>query len=242
MKIPATGLVTRIVDPNGNTVTITHANGKPVEVTDATGRKVELKWTGNQLAEIVDGNASQPLKVSYRYDAYGNPIGVTDLMGRETQYKYDGQRQLVQVIDNRGTPFDISYVDGRVVSMKSPLSAQHISCDFVQGVTTVTEMVNGALQTATYRFDNSGRVIAKSGTCCSPDAEFSYDLNNQVVQTKDPAGFITTYQRDQRGNVTMKTDPLGNSIEYTYDPVYSKVISIKDKKGAVDYLPTRWTG
>ncbi|WP_242590296.1 RHS repeat domain-containing protein [Enterococcus sp. DIV0849a] len=59
---------------------------------------------------------------------------------------------------------------------------------------------------------------------------YVYDNQNQVIETTNPTGAVTTFEYDTEGNLTKVTNDEGNTREYTYNEI-NKVTTVKDFDG-----------
>jgi RHS repeat-associated protein len=186
--LTAGGDVTRIVDPNGNVMTIdddgiTHSAGASVEFArDAFGR----------ITSVTDpaGNVQ-----TYRYSAAGDLIAHTDAEGAVTTFRYTGDHRLTDVIDPLGRPIERREYDdqGRLAAIISAGGER----------TTFTYDIAGQTQVVT---DADGN-----------ETTFVYDLVGNIVSVTDPFGATTTNTYDADGNQLTTTDPLGRTTTRTFD-------------------------
>ena len=63
--------LTKIQDPNSNTVTIQYAAGLPTQITDVSGRVLTLTWVDGHLSQITDANTSPTRTILFFYDEIG---------------------------------------------------------------------------------------------------------------------------------------------------------------------------
>jgi YD repeat-containing protein len=110
--------LTAIVDPNGNTTTLTVVSLGPVlrvtQITDPVGRSINLACNSGNLV----ASATDPLgrMVSYTYNPAGTLATVTDAGGGTTRFYYNSQNQLTSMVDPRGATVFQDFYDsnGRV--------------------------------------------------------------------------------------------------------------------------------
>ena len=146
--------LTKITDPNSNTLTVGYTGSLPTTITDPSGRIVTLAYSGGHLTQVTDANFSPARTITYQYDANNNPISVTDPLSNSIQYEYDSIRNMTKLIDQLSNQYTISYLNCIYVSnITSPLNSINISYDSPQLKTTVTEMVNAVLQTTFYKYN-----------------------------------------------------------------------------------------
>lgn len=224
--------LTRMVDRYGNSITLEYAEGYPSLITDASGRSVSLIWENNHLQEIRDENDSPGRTISYQYDGDGNLVTVTNFEGKATRYKYDAPGNLIDVIDPNGNIFNIIYNRNMAVDrLCSPLATQTFVYNIEHRTTYLVEEGASGKQTTAYQFDESGRVVKKTGNCCGYNVNYTYDEDNNIIQLIDANGQSWKFTYDARGNRLSESDPLGNTIRLAYEERYNLVTSITDKNG-----------
>src|ERR1022692_2223152 len=86
---------------------------------------------------------------------------------------------------------------------------------------------NGNQTTLTYIAGNLTSITDTYGRTIN----LTYNLQNKLASSTDPAGRITTFQYDSTGRRLIRiTDPLGNSIQYSYNLLYQLTGKV-DKDG-----------
>ncbi len=231
--------LTKIQDPNGNTITLSSfVSGQPSYITDANGRSIRLGWSGGHLAYILDSIASPPRTTSYQYDARGNLKRVTYPMGYVYQYRYDARSRLIGFTDELSNTVAIAFNDsGAVTSITTPGSSAtppttlSIVYNPAAHTTTASELVAGIVQSTTYTFDGSDRLIHIQGSCCGLDVQYQYDSQNNVTRIVNPNGNGTDYTYDSKGNRLTETNALGQTASWSYEPVFNRVTSSTDRRG-----------
>lgn len=98
-----TGLLTAIVDRNGNTTQLTYdSSNRLVTVTDAAGRHLYFSYA-NSSSYLVTGITSDiGLTMSYAYDAQGRLAQVTKPDLTTLNYTYNSQSLITSVTDSQG--------------------------------------------------------------------------------------------------------------------------------------------
>ena len=91
------GLLSRIVDRNGNQLSIGYNGLLPTTMTDAAGRQYTITITNGHVTQI---NAPGLRTYNYGYDGNGNLTSYTDPSGVVTQYGYDGSHRLTSITLN----------------------------------------------------------------------------------------------------------------------------------------------
>lgn len=225
--------LTKIEDPNGNTITLGYSAGRLGTITDASGRKVNLSWAGNRVKEITDDNFSALRKISFIYDAGGHLLSVTNPLGGVITYQYDpAQKRMVNMTNENGDALRIFYdaagAASRLVSCISDITFKY---NPAQRHTYVTEANPGGDQTTTYAYDDAGRLIQKTGGCCGYNVQYQYDNDNNVSLLTDANNRISTASHDSRGNPLLVLDPNAAGRQFTYDNTLNRLTGIRDKRG-----------
>jgi YD repeat-containing protein len=86
------------------------------------------------------------------------------------------------------------------------------------GRTTITVGPNG--DTTRFTYDVRGRIIVVTrffGTADSASTIIRYTVDGDITSSTNPLGHITTFHRDDAGNIDKITDPLGNYVQNTFD-------------------------
>jgi RHS repeat-associated protein len=228
--------LSRIQDRNGNTINLSYTDSLLTTLTDASGRTITFNWNNGRLAELVDHFDTPDRKVSYEYDSIGNPIKVINPLGYSKVYLYDRNSKMNGLIDERGNKISIEYnANTAVRKIISCLTSQAFSYVKSELKTFVTEDVGGEKEVTSYQYDTSGRIIVKQGNCCGYNVSFTYDAHNNISSIKKSNQEIK-YKHDGLGNIVEQTDAVGNTISYSYDPVFNKLASKRNKRGyTTDY-------
>lgn len=224
--------LTKIEDRNGNAVTLSFTDTLLTTLTDAANRTISFTWTAGRLTEITDNFGTPVRKIKYAYDTAGNPVKVTNPMNYSKSYLYDGESKITGMTDERGYNTSVAYnANNAVKNIVSCLTNQAFS--YIQSAlkTLVTETVAGQQQITFYQYDTLGRLMEKKGNCCGYNLAYEYDNSNNIKLVRDGKKFEIKYLYDGKGNTTKETDPLGNTTTTTYEPLYFKILSIKDKRG-----------
>ncbi|WP_081378271.1 DUF6531 domain-containing protein, partial [Pseudomonas fluorescens] len=121
--------------------------------------------------------------------------------GRVTVHNADGSQE-VYVHDDRA----------RLVQRIDPDGAQHYKSYDDQGRLTVEQDPMGAV--TAYQYDDAGRLVALFP---GDDEPTSYEHDNGFVRVVRRGEAVWKYERSVQGDVIRKTDPDGNSTDYSYD-------------------------
>ena len=243
--------VTQIRDRNNNALHFAYSNGHLDSISDDNGRSLILTWTDSLLTALgvrTDLQSGQGDRTwHYAYDTLGNLVSVTNPMGYTVHYGYDKANRINRFTDEAGYSTLISYTDdGRAHRVKTDLTDKSIRYDMAHSQTVIVDYMSqsnsatdslspaevlGHNQFTTYKWDERGRVIEKTGNCCGYTSKLTYDDDNNVIRSEDANGNVTTYTYDNKGNMLSMTDPMGYTEHFTYEPLYSNPTSYTDKLG-----------
>ncbi|WP_426161320.1 RHS repeat-associated core domain-containing protein [Pseudomonas sp. PWP3-1] len=121
--------------------------------------------------------------------------------GQVTVFNADGSQE-VYVHDQRA----------RLVQRVDPDGAEHFKSYDEKGRLTVEQDPLGAI--TAYQYDEAGRLVALFP---GDDEPTSYEHDNGFVRVVSRGQAVWKYERNDQGDVTRKTDPDGNSTEYSYN-------------------------
>ncbi len=249
--------LTSITDANGNVTSLVFGpNPYPItQIIDPVGRSLNLTYDGsNRIISIVDPIGRT---VTYTYNAQGTLGTVTDPLGGVTAYEYDAQNRLTKVTDPRGRVVAQNTYDpetGRVVQQTQAdggvLTFNYISECAIESpgqtstpptcpvaLTSVTDPLGNQ---TTYQFNPLGFLVAVTDAL-GQMRTFTRDPGTNLVlgihggASCSVCGAGTsgdqTFTYDTRGNLLTRTDALGNTTTFTYDPAFGKIASITDPLG-----------
>ncbi|WP_346534398.1 IPT/TIG domain-containing protein [Micromonospora sp. DPT] len=219
--LDADGRLTALADANGHRTTLTYDADGLREVTEPGGRTLTFGWSDGHVTSVRD-----PLGRTHRfaYDAAGNLQRTTDPLDRAWSFSYDDGHRMLAMTDPRGGVTANRYDDaGRVVEQADPaglVSRWVYVGDPATAAGSVTEVTDGHGVLTTYVFANMQltSLTRAVGTPQAATTSYGYDpatLHRTTVT--DPAGMVSTFGYDERGNVVTRTDPTGATTVYSYD-------------------------
>lgn len=196
--------LTSIIDPLNHLTTYTYEGANLKSTTDALNKTSTYTYTPEGfLASVTD-----PLghTTSYTYDSHGQRISMTDALQNTWLYAYDLEGKLTDTTDPAGHVTHNEYdAAGQLVKVTRNYAANRPKNDASQW-NIVTE----------YTYDAVGNQIAVTDTL-GHITTYSYDANNRLLQTIDPANNVTSNTYDSMGRLLTTTDPLQRVTTYNYD-------------------------
>ena len=225
--------LTKVQEPNGNTLNFTYADSLISSITNSAGQVITLSYASAKLISITDANASPVQTYTYTYDDYGNLTKVTDPAGGTNKYTYLVNGPMSSITDKNNNNADlIYYSDFSAKEIITCNSRMAFSYDTTVHTTTVIDFVPTATnQVSTYVYNDKGWLSKLTGNCCGYSMAFSYDNNGNLIERKDANGNSYRYTYDNRGNYLTITDPQGSVTTYTYSSNFSQITGVTDALG-----------
>ncbi|MBI3784617.1 MAG: hypothetical protein HY270_14580 [Deltaproteobacteria bacterium] len=246
-----TGLVS-ITDANGNVVSLVHGSDATqiTQVVDPSGRALTLSYdNANRITSIVDPIGR---KVQYSYYSQGTLKTVTDPAGGVSTYTYDTQNRLTQVVDPRGITTEQNTYDQNGRVRQQTLADGTLNFEYTllnpaaAAVSPIlqTKLTDPRGNTTVYHFNPQGFLIDATDALGQTQVFEREPGTNQLMAIHGTASCNVcgagpgdvTFTRDAFGNVMTRTDALGATTSFTYDPIFNKVTSITDPLGHVSTL------
>jgi len=228
------------------------------QVIDPVGRVLKLNYdSSSRVTSIVDPIGRT---VTYTYNSQGTLATVTDPAGGVTEYGYDEQNRLTEITDPAAvangvtTPTLTNHYDenGRVDRQTqtpdngTTLYVTTFAYTLLNPWTPALSPVSQATVTdpngnvTIHHFNAQGFLIDATDALGRTQILDRDPGTNQVMEIRGVAACYgcvatgrgdVTFTRDDEGNILTSTDALGNTTQYTYDPISSKVATIKDPLG-----------
>jgi len=232
-----------MVDPNGNTVTVSangliHSSGKSIAFTrDTLGR----------ITKITDPLGAS---MSYTYDTNGDLVSFRDRESNETTYTYNSAHGLLVIKDPRGIqPVRNEYDDaGRLIRVTDAFgkilelthnadTRQEVTTDRLGNVTVneydafgnIVKVTNAKGDVVTRSYDASNNLISETNAE-GKTSRYTYDAAGNRLTSTDVLGNVTRFTYNSRNQVLTVTDPLGNQTVKTYD-AKGNLTTVKDVLG-----------
>lgn len=224
----AGGRLTRILDRNGNALTLTYIGADLTELRDAGGRSTILAYAtlyGQRRLTSITNPAGRVWTLSY--NTLNIVASIRDPAGQTTSFGYTGGK-LSSKTTPAGQVSTYSYSSNRLASATdatgTPLT---ITYQPTYSRATVTGR-NGGVTTTTYDpvLDMPLQVVAADNGITT----YTYDTNSNLLSETDPLNRTTSYTYDSAGNRTTVTDAMGRATLYTYNG-FAQVTSVTDPVG-----------
>lgn len=232
--------VKEIVDPNGNTTTITRrdsgGNSGPItRVESPNGRYID--FTLDSSGRVTQAKDNLGRIVSYTYDASGRLSKVTDPLLHEQNYTYDTSHRLLTVADPRGVTSITNVYDanGRVTSQTlADGNTFQYAYTVVNGKVTQTNVTDQRGKVRHVEFSPDGYItksVAAYGTADAQQTLFGLDTNGQMTSITDSLGRLTALTYDGFGNRSSVTRLQGTpnavttSFTYTADGAHLQSVT-----------------
>ncbi len=236
----------RILDHFGKTIyTVIMANGLITKVDDLAGRSVSYQWTGTQLTQVTDvmGNLWK-----YEYDGNGQITSRTDPVGFKTTVQYSQSIKAPEpmlALGKKGTTIDPAGTSG---------TTQKLANIWGGGRVGRFDGQSGCSATGANHYLREQRVFEVTYTDCRGNATvYIYDLQgnelNRTFNGKKTAsnqwdgaysqkytnarGYSTTTTYDTNYQPLQITHPDGSVEKYTYEPVFGRQSSYTNQLGVV---------
>jgi RHS repeat-associated protein len=231
------GQPTQLTDELGNATIYTydtsgHLTGIQGPVTGAT-----YAFTYDSVGRIASATDPAGSTVSYTYDAADRPTSAifpdgtssliaynlldlastTDRLGQKTTLTFDAQRELTQVADPLGQVVKLGYgSDGMLTSIVDPNGNMTTVTVDLEGRVVSKKYADGSVQNIT--FDTSTSRVQSLTDALNQQTSYSYNADDTLASVSY-AGALT---------------PTAG-VSYSYDPAFSRVISMLDGIGTTAY-------
>ena len=130
----------------------------------------------------------------------------------DTRYAWDDNGQVTVFNADSSQEVYVHDQRARLVRRVDPDGAEHFKSYDDKGRLTVEQDPLGAI--TAYQYDEAGRLVALFP---GDDEPTTYEHDNGFVRVVRRGQAIWKYERNDQGDVTRRTDPDGNSTEYSYN-------------------------
>jgi RHS repeat-associated protein len=227
----ADGAVTHYAyDTHGNLATVTDARGKTTTLehdevnrlsaqTDPLGARTSYSYddADRLVGAVMPG--SDPVELSWRYDARGDLAEAIDGAGHSTRYEHDQHKRLTATVDATGRRRTFAYdTEGNLVSSVSAAGttsrfeydAQRRLVKQISGYGTdqrqTQQFVRSARGGINYAYDAKNRMT-----------RYVYDALGQLTSVIEPGGGTTSYEYNLSGQLAKVADAQGRITRFSYD-------------------------
>ncbi|MBR6402543.1 MAG: hypothetical protein IKS48_04090, partial [Eubacterium sp.] len=215
------GNVIQTKDALGNITKNTYdANNNCIETTDANGHTTKYAYDANGNVTKVTAADGTVVESTYSEENYVTGIKMLDKTVMAMTYANNGA--LTSVSDANGNKTEYEYsADGKLTGMTDAIGVyQKMTYDPEGNVVSTT---NGAGESACYTYDDQNRCSSvtikrnEDGKEISFTSRYTYDDADNITQSVDNAGNVTTYEYDANGNQIASVDSKNRRISYEYD-------------------------
>ncbi|HEY9128492.1 MAG TPA: RHS repeat-associated core domain-containing protein [Sulfurovum sp.] len=194
------GNVARITDPKGQTTTYSY---------DLLDRVTQMTFSdGHSIQYIYDANGNMttlttptPTDHTFAYNGVNKRTNYTSPLQSTTTYTYDKQRRVINVTKPSGAAIDTTYTDGRVTAVTTPegttnynyacqskvssITKEDESLNFTYDGDLLTSMTQAGVLNKTIDYSYNNNFIPSSMTYAGVSTAYSYNLDNQLMQSGD---------------------------------------------------------
>lgn len=213
-------------------------SGQIAQVRDGEGNTVNLCFGENNELTTLRGGLGQ--KYNYTYDNRGNLVKVEDPLHNMTRFTYNASyNSLTSVTDAKGNRMQYGYDgQGNLTAITYENGTMESYAYDANG--NITSWTNRRGDSVSYTYDAAGHILSKdySTTPEFIDCEYEYDEAGNLISARDPNGIMTfaydldtdwltridypddfffTFEYDNLGRRTKRTDQDGAVTSYSYD-------------------------
>lgn len=256
------GKITSITDPDGRRVLYDYdSNGNLISVTDPMGNVTRYTYNADHdLTGIIDSRGNNIYSITYdsqervtRYTEGAETYYITyvsenetrkrDSQGNVWRYFFDEHGMINKEIDPLGNVIERlhNHITGTSLDWEKDANGNTTSYEYDTNgnMTKITDAMGketlytydpnfNQILTETdandvvtrYEYDTRGnntKIIRDSGGPLQSGIAFTYNSNGNMTGRTDPLGNTTRYIYDTNGNITQIIDPLGQTTTFTYD-------------------------
>jgi len=226
-----TGTVSAVIDPRGNTTTITYQCGNALQYqsTNALGHTTTYGYDCNSgaITSVKDPNdaAVNRSGTTYQYEATAGRLqSISYPDGGQTTYSYPSSSEVdtsvvatpnpiissQDIADSLGRPYQ--HIQGGVSVETTYDTSGRVNCTTNPHFTSSSSSTDG--RTCITSYDGLGRPLVQSQPDGTP---VSWSYNGNTVTNTDEAGHSWQRTNDAFGNLTKVVEPGGLNTTYQYD-------------------------
>ncbi|MEJ6486264.1 Calx-beta domain-containing protein [Nostoc punctiforme UO1] len=227
-------------------------DGKLNYFEDTDSNRITANYVDGQLTSLNPSNGSGFTLV---YNSQGRLSELTDAAGRKTTYTYDLSGEYLLSVTGVDGTISYSYettLGNSQHALKSITFPDntHSYFDYDTQGRLIKERLDGNAQSVTYTYDENGGIavtdangistqillnnqglIARSQDALQRLIQYQYDNQGNITKLITPDNTAFNYTYDSRNNLLSSTNALGQKTQFTYEPNFDYLQSVKDPKG-----------
>lgn len=236
-----TGDLSSIQDRKGNTVSINRdATRRITRLADpSTNKGIDFTYDSSGHITQVSGLSGQI--ITYQYDGQGRLASVTDSLNHTASFTYDNNGQIIVATDARGTQMvqNTYNTDGRVTHQ---ILGDGSTMDIAYPSDTVRRVTDGNGHVREHRYESHGLFtglktpLNQEYTKTYSPAFFDNSAGPRTITSIDPLGRQSTTEFNSFNQPVRIMDAAGRTTEFTYEPIFHLLSTIKDPLGRVTHF------
>lgn len=225
-----TGLLAESRDGTGGVTTPEYALGSGGTLASKTQRDLAARALPVRITRTIAGK--KEVVASVKYDAFGRVVEKTDALGQTTRVAYNARHEIESITEPGGTPSKIARdAFGRPSEVASGELRQDIAYDEMGRVRGETKPDG---QKIAYDYDARGLLerIKQNGVAVTT---YERDEKGEVTAQLDALKRRTRFERDARGNLLAEHQPNGTVTRYEYDALNLRTAQIDGKGNKIEF-------
>ena len=242
---PGPGVVATLAKNDGPPITYTiesanqkvlafNEDGQILSRVDALGFGIDYTYDLNsRLERVAADDGSRYL--DFGYDGSDRIVTVTDHTSRSVSYSYDVNGDLVTITDVMGEDWDYTYDSAhRMTAITDPLGVDTVQTDYdLQGrAFRQYDGENNLLTEIIYHADGSSTVYDGLGNA----ETHQYDDRNTLIDQTNPLGGSVDKTYDSQFRPATITDPGGNTTTLDWSTDGANLLSVEDADNNQTFL------
>lgn len=216
----ALGQLVKTVNEEGETTSYKYDKvGNLIQETDARGNTTEYEYDNlNRKEKTVEFLNGQRIETIKTYDNEGNKTSVKDANNNTTHIRYDALGRIIQVIDPKGN--SVKYEYDPVGNKIKVTDEENNVIEYIYNEINQKVAIYNPQKDIYKRFQYTWRGDLTKETLWGSDeftAEYYYDELYREMAQINHEDIATLTLLDERDNLRLVSDGLGNSINYDYD-------------------------
>ena len=200
---------------------LTDRLGTEYTIDRSTGLVSQVALDGTTLTIGADGiRSSLGPQITFARDADGRITQLTDLAGGTINYTYDANGDLVSVADQNGSVTTFGYLAGHYLDeIQEPGGGQprRMIYDDEGRLTSITDASGNVVEVSSDLDNGTEITTSPDGNLTTITTRDEAGNMTSVAEVYDGETFLTSFDFNDRGQVTGRTDPQGNTWSGSYD-------------------------